>query len=514
MGTTMTAKARSKWYIMAAVSLLYFWFGWQLQSLSGSAPEASSKTDTVREKDDRETVQKPQEPGEPTVVDTASDNKTPRQSNNGLGQTVDDNTTTATAIAALPATNENDSTAGTKYILYYNKFWSYADFSFGFGREPFEKHCPHLESYNCVATNDRSQLSSLGDFDAVVIHGLQFQLTPARREEINSWRKQHQRFVYFMTESPVYDGYGWLSKYKDFFNWTMSYRIDSDIHKPYGSFELKSEMTNTVGALPRIHRDGRWPVVWDGSIATKNNTSLMNLSHLAQRPNKVAWIVSNCRSSSKREEFVKELKKHIRVDQFGKCGGTLCNKRYSVVNDDDCSSIVEKDYKFYLALENAFTDDYVTEKFFLRASRHSLPIVFGQANYSVVAPPHSYINALDFGSVRELAEYIQKVDEDDDLYMSYFWWHEHYYVNITLEHTARSFCRLCGMLHDPSLPSKRYIDFEQWWRHDAHLGADREKAFGMMNQTLLAALRDEYFKGMEEDPEPKPNVRVEWPDER
>ena len=377
--------------------------------------------------------------------------------------------------------------SSTKYILYYNKFWDSSDFTFGFGREPFERQCPNLMGDNqqspksCFATNDASTLPSNSSFDAVVIHGLWFDLSEDRLQAINGWRRPHQRFVYFMTESPVYDQHsGRIPNYNDFFNWTMSYRIDSDIHKPYGSFELKSETTNTAGALPQIHRDGHWPVVWDGNIANKNNTSLMNLSHLAQRPNKVAWIVSNCRSSSKREEFVKELKKHIRVDQFGKCGGTLCNKRYSVVNDDDCSSIVEKDYKFYLALENAFTDDYVTEKFFLRASRHSLPIVFGQANYSVVAPPHSYINALDFGSVRELAEYIQKVDEDDDLYMSYFWWHEHYYVNITLEHTARSFCRLCGMLHDPSLPSKRYVDFEQWWRHDAHIGASLNKTASML----------------------------------
>ena len=42
----------------------------------------------------------------------------------------------------------------------------------------------------------------------------------------------------------------------------------------------------------------------------------------------VAWIVSNCRSSSSREEYVTELKKYISVDVYGKCGNLTC-KNYS-----------------------------------------------------------------------------------------------------------------------------------------------------------------------------------------
>lgn len=38
----------------------------------------------------------------------------------------------------------------------------------------------------------------------------------------------------------------------------------------------------------------------------------------------VAWIVSNCHSSSDREEYVIELKKYIPVDVYGKCGTLNC----------------------------------------------------------------------------------------------------------------------------------------------------------------------------------------------
>ena len=47
---------------------------------------------------------------------------------------------------------------------------------------------------------------------------------------------------------------------------------------------------------------------------------------------------------------------------------------------------------------------------------------------SLVAPPHSYINSLDFPSVSSLATYLAKVSSDDSLYASYFWWKEFYQV--------------------------------------------------------------------------------------
>ena len=50
---------------------------------------------------------------------------------------------------------------------------------------------------------------------------------------------------------------------------------------------------------------------------------------------------------------------------------------------------------------------YVTEKFWMRANQNLLPIVMGSANYTKVAPPHSYINVFDYKSpkVKKLMKY-------------------------------------------------------------------------------------------------------------
>ena len=68
----------------------------------------------------------------------------------------------------------------------------------------------------------------------------------------------------------------------------------------------------------------------------------------------------------------------------------------------------------------------MTEKFFNILAYNVIPVVFNGANMSAIAPPHSYINAEDFSSVEQLAEYLQLVASNDSLFASYFWWRDFY----------------------------------------------------------------------------------------
>ena len=75
----------------------------------------------------------------------------------------------------------------------------------------------------------------------------------------------------------------------------------------------------------------------------------------ADRPKKIAWIVTNCRTKSKREAYVRELSKYIDVDIMGKCGTIPCGTSYgNATRQDNRTMAVENDYKFYLAFENSF----------------------------------------------------------------------------------------------------------------------------------------------------------------
>lgn len=72
----------------------------------------------------------------------------------------------------------------------------------------------------------------------------------------------------------------------------------------------------------------------------------------------IAWFVSNCVSRSGRQDLVKHLQKYIDIDVYGECGTLSCPRK----QEEKCKKMIDKQYKFYFALENSLCLDYVTEK--------------------------------------------------------------------------------------------------------------------------------------------------------
>ena len=72
------------------------------------------------------------------------------------------------------------------------------------------------------------------------------------------------------------------------------------------------------------------------------------------------WIVSHCKTQSKRENYMAELSKYIKVDVFGKCGNFIpkCDSH----KDYSCTNSMMEGYKFYFAAENSFCKEYFTGK--------------------------------------------------------------------------------------------------------------------------------------------------------
>lgn len=116
-------------------------------------------------------------------------------------------------------------------------------------------------------------------------------------------------------------------------------------------------------------------------------------------------------------------------------------------------------YKFYLAFENGFCEDYVTEKYWEQALEHDLvPVLMGGADYSELVIPESYINVLDFSSIENLASYLKALDTNSTAYNEYFHWKKKYETE-----PIDALCKLCEMLHNESLPSKIQWDLGSFW---------------------------------------------------
>ena len=77
--------------------------------------------------------------------------------------------------------------------------------------------------------------------------------------------------------------------------------------------------------------------------------------------------------------------------------------------------------------------------------------------YKKIAPANSFIHVDDFDTPKQLAAYLNLLDQFDDLYNSYFQWKG------TGEFIKNYFfCRLCALLHSRR-EHKYYENFMHWW---------------------------------------------------
>lgn len=198
-------------------------------------------------------------------------------------------------------------------------------------------------------------------------------------------------------------------------NWTISYRLDADV-------VLRHSFKTVRLRFPRL-------------------TSAPD-----PKPKPLAWIVSNCNAYNKREKYVKELRKTVPVDIYGKCGRHRCR-----AGQFGCYKEIAGNYSFYLAFENSICKDYSTEKLFHPLLNGMVPIVMGGVDYSAVAPPGSYIDFSAFRTPRELGEYILQLQKSPEAYKQYFIWKRDYAIERPL-----SSCLVCEQIHGLfSAPVKR-----------------------------------------------------------
>ena len=363
----------------------------------------------------------------------------------------------------------------TKLILVYTP-WPY---------EPWgPKNAKEAQGYKFTdwdgtpCEEDRCQITfdkSLRNFsDAVLVH-MGGTYNPAFNiEETKRNRPSTQRWVFYTKESPGMIPVG--SRADGVYNWTATYRQDSDFFVPYGSYVPLQVQTRPAGGDitdDQVPFDMRTKTAEDFAEHVDENVNY------AKGKDKMATFgVSNhCNQGGARFAFVRALMKHIQVSLYGKCAtmfesnNTWKCPRHMGQIDNDCVEEIQR-HKFYLAFENSLCVDYITEKYWRNSLERGLvPIVLGGAPYSPEQViPGSFINAADFDSVKDLADYLKYLDKNDTAYNQYFQWKTKYKV-VKYEFWL---CQLCKALHDPTKPAKIYHKMSEFWgRGSCKLGEDR-----------------------------------------
>lgn len=262
---------------------------------------------------------------------------------------------------------------------------------------------------NCTHTLNTAYMSSS---DAVIFHGTQLPPDMPKRRKDQFW-------IMYTLESPI-NVQPMREMWRRQFDWMMNYRTDSDIFLPYGNIYRRKH-------LERV----------DFNIIMKKK----------EQP--IAWLVSNCHASSRRDLYVNELKKHVNVSVFGRCG--KIDPALNDIQSMDAHRILSVKHKFYLSFENTYCTDYITEKVFnvYSSKTHMIPIVRGKGNYTKVLPRGTYINTDDFSSIQELAKYIQYLNDNDAEYIKMLKEKTKYDVLDMMEVYHQSLCRICEKIQNP-----------------------------------------------------------------
>jgi alpha-1,3-fucosyltransferase len=339
-----------------------------------------------------------------------------------------------------------------KKILLWNASQRKEVRAFGVGQDVFaRKRCAFTQ---CEIFTDRWE-HPLDYYDAIVVvfNDEFLSKEDMAMPEFESGRNPNQRLVFFTQESPpaLRSHYN-MTRFVHFFNWTMTYALDSDIPLLYGRIIPKKSSRLSPDQILQLRK--------------KSRKSFRPRSAFRQKTKKIAWMVSHCWTHSMRELYAKELNKYMDVDIYGGCGNFSCPTHVLHSSDPQCYDMLQSDYKFYLSFENSLCKDYVTEKFFKVMDHDIVPIVYGAADYARHAPPHSYIHAGKF-KPKELADYLKLLDANETLYEEYFWWKDHFRVESSVEDMSRhGFCDLCQKLHEDS-EFKSYAEMTSDWGDDS-----------------------------------------------
>lgn len=233
--------------------------------------------------------------------------------------------------------------------------------------------------------------------------------------------------------------------WKSAFNWTMTYRFDSDLVDLYGLM---------------VKRD---------RPLRKNYTQI-----LAKKTKFAAWLVSHCSTYGQREKYVNMMRQYVAVDAYGTCSSLKCPRS----EDDSCFNMINESYKFFLSFESEFCKDYISEKLFRYLEADTVVVARGDNTYNQHAPPGTFVNTNDFKTVKDLTNHLLFLDQHPEEYVKvleakdrYQPVYEDYPIrdakgNIGFMHyhyEGVPFCEMCRRLWNLDQHRQVVADIVQWF---------------------------------------------------
>ena len=164
----------------------------------------------------------------------------------------------------------------------------------------------------------------------------------------------------------------------------------------------------------------------------------------------VALFMSNC-NVKWRNDYILELARHIHLHSYGACW-------HNAPDPDDRNnwtvtrySLAQK-HRMVVTFENKINHDYISEKIAWSYEAGVIPVYWGPPEIYLWAPGnHTFIDPRRFKGPKDLAEYLRRVDEDDDLFRYHTTNFNYSIVGKTHRENCYSesyLCKLCSVAYN------------------------------------------------------------------
>jgi glycoprotein 3-alpha-L-fucosyltransferase len=237
-----------------------------------------------------------------------------------------------------------------------------------------------------------------------------------------------------------------FNEISNLFNWTLTFKTDSEIYEGSYGYFIKNSNIN--------------------SLLFKNIKENLYFNDYKQRKNAILWFVSNCNPKYMfRVNKAIELSKYYPIYIYGKCEPLnninkqlYPNLNYIQLNNKECGrgSKCEEDklksFKYYLAFENINCKDYITEKIWRSLEYNIIPIILQPNRDSYERhkiPIKSIIHLNDFKTIYNLANYLNEIDNNFNIYFDHLKWTNIYLKSISNPKYTEPhrMCQLCTKLN-------------------------------------------------------------------
>lgn len=330
-------------------------------------------------------------------------------------------------------------------------------------REANIQNCHYYK--NCELSFHRPVSTTPIYADAILLQGNHMpKMVPTRLNK-------DQVFVFLNVESPQYLQQTNLAnpKFTRYINWTMTYRLDSDIPYLYGT------------VIPRQYNKTQYLIDTERTgFTVKDNIFNNYIEEVSKKPigiqgkryseifsqkdnvTAAVWLVSHCVTASRRENFVGQLQQFVNVDIIGRC---TSSRQSCPRNAADCDENIVRSYKFYLAFENSLCKDYITEKAFHWYNKDIILVTRGALEYSKYLPKGTYIDAENFQTPEELGAYLTHLANNENEYLNILKLKD-MFMSLSDKTTHQlSFCHLCYRLNNLERFRTSIVSIKEWWSY-------------------------------------------------